>query len=88
MTQSPDAYRLAIAQNVAANGRLFCVLLAAANFSIGWHWGVAYAAVPVACAWLADLGGLAGQTSISRVMSIASVVSAIVLAIATLLNCW
>ncbi|RUX08053.1 MAG: hypothetical protein E5V51_00225 [Mesorhizobium sp.] len=80
-----DNYRIALAQNVAANGRLFCCLLAAANYSVGWHFGVAYAAVPVACAWLSDLSEI---PSIKTGMARGSVVAAIVLAVATFLKCW
>ncbi|RWF63915.1 MAG: hypothetical protein EOQ34_30080 [Mesorhizobium sp.] len=77
--------RVALAQNIAMNGRLFCCLLAAANFSVGWHFGVAYAAVPVACAWLSDL---TDRPYLKRSMAHSSIVTATILAIATLLKCW
>ncbi|TIN82240.1 hypothetical protein [Mesorhizobium sp.] len=77
--------RVALAQNIATNGRLFCALLAAANFSAGWHFGVACAAVPVALAWASDL---TQRPALKRYLGLACIATAIGLAIATLLNCW
>ncbi|TIW56689.1 MAG: hypothetical protein E5V54_11260 [Mesorhizobium sp.] len=79
------AMRLAIAQNVATNGRLFCAICAAANYASGHPNGVLLAAWPVAFAWLADVmppGWMKDR------LPIASIWSACVLAIVTLLNCW
>ncbi|MDX8492907.1 hypothetical protein RFN29_15115 [Mesorhizobium sp. VK22B] len=80
-----SSIRIAVAQNVATNGRLFCALLAFANFSIGWHWGVAYAAVPVGFAWIADL---TDRPWLKRGCAHSSVLTAAMLAVATLLKCW
>ncbi|TIT90403.1 MAG: hypothetical protein E5W41_00320 [Mesorhizobium sp.] len=84
MTQ-PDAYRIALAQNVATNGRLFCILLAAANYATGHPFGVAYAAVPVGFAWASDL---ASHPTLKRGWAHSSIVTASILAILTFLNCW
>lgn len=78
------SYRLAVAQNVATNGRLFCILLAAANAAAAWPLGVALAALPVGLAWIADVAPGKYRQS----LAVASVASSFGLAIATLLNCW
>ncbi|TIN82183.1 hypothetical protein [Mesorhizobium sp.] len=80
-----SAMRLAIAQNVVANGRLFVALLAAANYAAGVPFGVAWAAVPVGLAWLSDL---CQRPALKRYLGLASIGTAVGLAIATLLNCW
>lgn len=82
------AFRLSIAENVTTNGRLVCALLAAANYAAGEPMGVAAAAVPVALAWAADLSGLAGEDAMQRHCSVASIGTAVGLAIVTLINCW
>lgn len=80
-----NALRLAVAQNVTTNGRLFCILLAAANAAAAWPMGVALSALPVGLAWAADF---TQRPTLKNYLSLASVVTAIGLAIATLVNCW
>ncbi|MER9628370.1 hypothetical protein [Mesorhizobium sp. M0296] len=84
MEQTTDAYRIAVAQNVATNGRLFCILLAAANYAAGHPLAVALAALPVGLAWVADVAPRPYRSN----LAVASVASSFGLAIATLVNCW
>ncbi|SDL07721.1 hypothetical protein SAMN05428953_12663 [Mesorhizobium muleiense] len=84
MEQLTDAYRLAVAQNVATNGRLFCILLAAANAAAACPIGVALSALPVGLAWVADVAPRKYRSN----LALASVASSFGLAIATLVNCW
>jgi hypothetical protein len=87
MTQS-DAFRIALAQNIATNRRLIVALLAAANYTAGVHIAVAGAAVPVACAWLADIASANQRPALSAHFSRASIAVTVGLAIATFINCW
>lgn len=82
----PSPYRLALAQNVATNGRLFCCLLAFANYAVGVHpIIIALLSVPVGFAWVSDL---VPNPRAKGVLAVASIASAVLLSIATLVNCW
>ncbi len=74
---------LAVAQNAAANGRLFVGILALANFANGYPAGVALCAVPIGLAYLAGTMPR-GASYLAR----ASVITSVGLFVSTLLLAW